>query len=227
MAVDRVTDDVTCTVGLVGVSSYQGWQHMVGGRNANTQAPGFGTSILDRFTSTFTFTSPLAACGYSWNGHTALLTRKNGRLSHVVGFNPKSMMLAGAMAMFTRQFCTTGEWYDDTPMVDDPTAVSFEIPVGFTQVDKLDRFLASLVGRSDMGKLSEGTTPYSYTFKPGDQATEGEMRSNCGHAALKVLCRYLAKWGMAAERERFESFLARDKNVSQGGMMKAIGQGFR
>ena len=31
----------------------------------------------------------------------------------------------------------------------------------------------------------------------------------------------------AAEQEKFESFLARDKNVSQGGMMKAIGQGFR
>lgn len=228
MPVARViTDTEANTVGLVAVSSYQGWNHMVGGRNSNAQAPGYGTSAFDRLKSAFTIGNPLQSVGYTWNGHTALMTRLNGRVAHVVGFNPKSALWAGTAALFTRQFTTTGEWYDDEPMLDDQTAIAYEVKVTNAQAAELDSLIHSLIGRSDMGSLSEGTVPYTYTFKPGDMKRDNEMCSNCGHAALKILIRYLNKWGKANKAQALAEFLESEKNVAQGKMMQAIGKRFK
>lgn len=221
-----ITDGNLNTVGLAAVSSYQGWQHMVGGRGADTTTQGYGVSAWDRLTAAFTYTNPLQCVGYTWNGHTALMTRVGGRVRHVVGFNPKSGLYAGAMALFTRQFTTTGEWFDDTPMLDDPTAIGHEIKVSHAKAAELDQFIANLIGRSDMGFLSDGSKPFSYTFKPGDMRSDDAMNSNCGHAAFQVLDHYLSKWGKMSDAQAFRDFLASDKNVAQGKVMQAIGLRF-
>lgn len=220
------TDGDMNTIGLAAVSSYQGWQHMVGARNADTGTQGYGVSAWNRLTSAFTYSNPLQCVGYTWNGHTALMTRIGGKVKHVVGFNPKSGLYAGAMALFTRQFTTTGEWYDDSPMLDDPTAVSHEIKVSMNKATELDNFINNLIGRSDMGFIGDGNKPFNYTFKPGDMKSDDAMNSNCGHAALQVLDHFLSKWGKMNEAQSLRNFLDQDKNVAQGKMMQAIGRGF-
>ena len=63
------------SVGLVAVSSWQGWlRHLP--RQSDVQQPGYGVSNITRFLSTFTFSAPKAAFGYFKNGHTALVARQ-------------------------------------------------------------------------------------------------------------------------------------------------------
>src|SRR5215471_10404999 len=83
-------------IGLVAVSSWQGWlTHQP--RSTGNEQPGYGASNLSRLYSTFTWSSPKSAFGYVKNGHTALCAREAGTLSHVVGFNPNSFFLAGVL----------------------------------------------------------------------------------------------------------------------------------
>src|SRR6185312_7503330 len=124
-------------IGLVAVSSWQGWlNHQP--RQTEIEQPGYGVSNLSRLWSTFTWSSPKSAFGYTKNGHTALVARENGQITHVVGFNPNSFMLAGILQTLQgNNIVVQGLWYDDTPMVHDPTAISYEINVSKAQAGEL------------------------------------------------------------------------------------------
>ena len=68
-------------------SSWQGWlRHLP--RRSEYQQPGYGVNNFTRFFSTLSWRSPKAAFGYFKNGHTALVARIQGRVHHIVGFNP-------------------------------------------------------------------------------------------------------------------------------------------
>jgi len=229
MTVQRNNNSATdYSAGLVAVSSYQGWRHL-SGRQSEVEQQGVGATALNRLSSSFSMWNPLQSFGYVWNGHTALIVREAGLATRVVGFNPKHAMLTGMMKLFTTQFTTTGEWYDDRPMMDDPTAISYEIHIGQNRAAQFSTYLQSLIGRSDLGPHSDTTFPFSYTFKPGDMESPDAMNSNCGHAALHVINQFLKEWGMGNYADMFRDFLNRDastRNMAQGRVMGAVTQGF-
>lgn len=98
-------------VGLVAVSSWQGWlTHQP--RASEYEQPGMGASNLSPLWSTFTWSSPKSALGYVKNGHTALCARQQGQATHVVGFNPDSFLLAGLLQTLQGNDITVqGRWY--------------------------------------------------------------------------------------------------------------------
>jgi hypothetical protein len=154
-------------VGLAAVSSWQGWlRHEP--RRSEFQQPGYGASNFGRFFSTFSWNSPKSAFGYFKNGHTALLVRIRGEVTHIVGFNPDSYLLAGILQTIQGNDITVkGLWYDDMAMARDPTAISYEVNVSLTEAQAFDTLVASLVGRSDLGPHSPPGS-YYYSFRPAD-----------------------------------------------------------
>ncbi len=216
-------------VGLVGVSSWQGWlRHQP--RKTGDEQPGYGVSNLSRLWSTFSVWSPKAAVGYFKNGHTALLVRRGGRLTQVVGFNPNSYLLAGLMQqVYGNAITVQGLWYDDTAMINDPTAVSYEINVTDEQAGAFGDLAASLVGRSDLGPHSPGVK-YLYSFLPAKTEPEVDgIVGNCGNMALLLLCQFLYEVGKGKYVENFVAWVRQNQNTlnfGQGPMMGAISSGF-
>jgi hypothetical protein len=217
------------SVGLVAVSSWQGWlRHLP--RQSDLQQPGYGVSNFTRFFSTFTLSSPKAAFGYFKNGHTALVTRQAGQITHVVGFNPHSYLLAGLLQTFQGNAITVqGLWYDDTAMLNDPTAISYEINVTAEQALAFDGLIASLVGRSDLGPHSPAVS-YLYSFQPATTESQVEgIVGNCGNMALMLLCQFLYEVGKAPYVDMFVSWVRQNRatqNFGQGPLMGSITSGF-
>ncbi len=218
------------SVGLVAVSSWQGWlRHQP--RRSEFQQPGYGVSNVSRFLSTFSFSSPKSAFGYFKNGHTALVARQGGRVTQVVGFNPNSYLLAGFLQMVRGNNITVqGLWYDDTAMIRDPTAVSYEVNVTAEQAASFAQLMASLVGRSDLGPHSPGCA-YYYSFRPATtERTVDGIVGNCGNMALMLLCQFLYEVGKPNYVEMFVRWVRQNQNTQnfgQGPLMGAITSGFR
>src|SRR6185437_4925503 len=216
-------------IGLVAVSSWQGWlNHQP--RQTEIEQPGYGVSNLSRLWSTFTWSSPKSAFGYTKNGHTALVTRENGQITHVVGFNPNSFMLAGILQTLQgNNIVVQGLWYDDTPMVHDPTAISYEINVGKAQAGEFGTLIGSLVGRSDIGPHSPNGQ-YYYSFRPAvTEASAGGIVGNCGNMGLLILCQFLQEAGLTRYVDMFVTWVNQNqntKNFGQGPMMGSMTAGF-
>jgi hypothetical protein len=216
-------------VGLVAVSSWQGWlTHQP--RSTGNEQPGFGVSNLSRLYSTFTWSSPKSALGYFKNGHTAMVVRRSGRISHVVGFNPNSFFLAGVLQTLRGNDITVqGLWYDDTAMIHDPSATSYEINVEDGQAASFDKLIASLIGRSDLGPHS-ATDNYFYSFRPANtEASVNGVVGNCGNMALMILCQFLSEIGQKKYVDMFISWVNQNQNTrnfGQGPLMGSINSGF-
>lgn len=217
-------------VGLVAVSSWQGWlRHQP--RQSEFQQPGQGVSNLTRFWSTFSWSSPKAAFGYFKNGHTALLIRQGGRITHVVGFNPNSYLLAGILQTIKGNDITVqGLWYDDMAMINDPTAISYEINVTDDQAGAFDQLAASLIGRSDLGPHSPGGQ-YYYSFRPATvEPNVDGIVGNCSNMALMILCQFLYEVGKPNYVNMFLGWVRQNQNTmncGQGPLMGAITSGFK
>jgi hypothetical protein len=175
--------------------------------------------------------SPKAAFGYFKNGHTALCVRRGGRLTNVVGFNPNSYLLAGLYQYgWGNAITVKGLWYDDMMMINDPTAVSYEINVTAEQAGGFGELVASLVGRSDLGPHSPPGLNYLYSFLPADtEAKADDLIGNCGNMALMLLCQFLYEVGKGNYVQNFISWVRQSKqtrNFGQGPMMVAVSTGF-
>ncbi len=218
------------SVGLVAVSSWQGWlQHSP--RRMNVQQEGIGACNLYRLYSTFTWSSPKGCFGYFKNGHTALVVRQGGVITHLVGFNPNSYLLAGLLQTIRGNNITVqGLWYDDSAMIHDPTAISYEINVSQNQANDFDTFIRSLIGRSDLGPHSPGNTSYFYSFRPArTEANAGGLVGNCGNMALIILCQFLYEWGKGDYVDMFRNWVNRTQNTrnyGQGPLMGSISTAF-
>ncbi|MBU6955156.1 hypothetical protein [Hahella sp. HN01] len=218
------------SVGLVAVSSWQGWLRHTP-RRLNVQQEGAGASNLYRLWSTFSWQSPKGCVGYFKNGHTALVVRQGGVVTHVVGFNPESYLLAGLLQTTRGNNITVrGLWYDDFAMIQDPTAISYEINVTQNQAQDFDGLITSLIGRSDLGPHSPSDTPYFYSFRPADmEARVSGLTGNCGNMALVILCQFLYDWRKGEYVEMFRSWVNQNRNTrnfGQGPLMGAITQSF-
>jgi hypothetical protein len=217
-------------VGLVAVSSWQGWLRHTP-RQSDIEQPGYGVSNLTRFFSTFTWSSPKAAFGYTKNGHTAMISREAGQITHVVGFNPDSFLLAGILQIIQgNNIVVQGLWYDDEAMVNDPTAVSYEINVTRPQAQAFGNLIAGLVDRSDLGPNSPPNTNYYYSFRPAvtEPRTDGIV-GNCGNMALLILCQYLQEIGQTRYVNMLVEWVNQNQNTlnfGQGPMMGSITSGF-
>jgi hypothetical protein len=224
-------------VGLVAVSSWQGWlRHSP--KQTDTEQEGYGASNLGRLWSTFSVWNPKAAFGYFKNGHTALCVRRGGRLKHVVGFNPNSYLYAGILQnIWGNAITVLGLWYDDSAMINDPTAVGYEINVTGEQAKSFGKLAASLVGRSDLGPNSPNVT-YKYSFLPGKMEAEANadpqnektcVVGNCGNMAMLVLCQFLNEVGKENYVQNFVKWVRKNQstqNFGQGPMMGAVSTGF-
>ncbi len=217
------------SIGLVAVSSWQGWlRHLP--RRSEYQQPGYGVSNFTRFFSTLSWSSPKAAFGYFKNGHTALVARIQGRVHHIVGFNPNSYLLAGFLQTLRGNDITVqGLWYDDRTMANDPTAVSYEINVKEDEAAFFDQLIASLIGRSDLGPHSPATQ-YYYSFRPANvEANIDGIVGNCGTMGLMILCQFLYETRRAQYVEMFTRWVRQNQNTAnygQGPLMGAITSGF-
>lgn len=216
-------------VGLVAVSSWQGWLNH-SPKNTGYEQPGAGVSNITRFLSTFTWSSPKSAFGYTKNGHTALLVRRAGVITNVVGFNPNSFFLAGLLQTVKGNDITVeGLWYDDAPMVCDPTAISYEINVSGEQANRFGTLIGSLVGRSDLGQNGPATN-YYYSFRPANtEASVDGIVGNCGNMALLLLCQFLQEIGKPQYVEMLIGWVNQNqatKNFGQGPLMGSVGSGF-
>ena len=217
-------------IGLVAVSSWQGWLNHTPNTKNQEPGPGYGVSNLSRLYSTFTWSSPKSAFGYTKNGHTALLARRGGSIIQVVGFNPNSFFLAGLLQTLKGNDITVqGLWYDDVAMINDPTAISYEINVSPTEAQNFGQLIGSLVGRSDLGSNSPNSN-YFYSFRPANtEGTTDGIVGNCGNMALLILNQFLYEIGKANYAELFLKWINTNQNTrnfGQGPMMGAIGGGF-
>jgi hypothetical protein len=218
-------------VGMVAVSSWQGWLYH-SPRPSQYEQPGFGSSNLYRFWSTFTLSSPKSAFGYTKNGHMALVAREGGLLTQVVGFNPNSFLYAGILQMIQgNNINVQGLWYDDTSMIHDPTAISYEINVSQNQAQTFGAHIAALIGRSDLGTNSPQGTQYYYSFRPAvtEPATDGIV-GNCSNMGLLILCQFLQEWGKHEYVAKFIEWVNTNQNTrnfGQGPLMGAITEGFQ
>jgi hypothetical protein len=222
------TDDNS--VGLVAVSSWQGWLNHTPSTAKQEPGPGYGVSNLARLYSTFTWSSPKSAFGYTKNGHTALVARRGGAIIQVVGFNPNSFFLAGLLQTLRGNDITVqGLWYDDAAMINDPTAVSYEINVSSQQAQNFGQLIATLVGRSDLGPHSP-VSNYYYSFRPATtEATTDGMVGNCGNMALMILNQFLHEVGQSKYADMFVEWINTNQNTrnfGQGPLMGSIGGGF-
>ncbi|HVT95678.1 MAG TPA: hypothetical protein VHD76_22720 [Bryobacteraceae bacterium] len=216
-------------VGLVAVSSWQGWLRHTP-RQGEFEQPGFGVSNLTRLWSTFSWSSPKSAFGYTKNGHTAMLVREAGQITHVVGFNPDSFLLAGLLQTIQgNNIVVQGLWYDDMPMINDPTAISYEINVTQPQAHDFGALIGSLVGRSDLGQHSPNTNHY-YSFRPAvTEAYTSGIVGNCGNMALMILCQFLQETGHRNYVEMLVDWVNQNQNTrnfGQGPLMGSITSGF-
>jgi hypothetical protein len=216
-------------VGLVSVSSWQGWLNHTP-RTGEYEQPGYGVSNVTRLLSTFTFSSPKSAFGYFKNGHTAMTVRKAGVLTHVVGFNPNSFFLAGLLQTFTGNNITVqGLWYDDAAMINDPTAISYEINVTAPEAAQFDTLIGGLIGRSDLGSNSPESN-YYYSFRPAtvEPNTNGIV-GNCGNMGLAILCQFLYETGHREHAAMFIQWVNQNQNTrnfGQGQLMGSMTSGF-
>ncbi|HEX4227298.1 MAG TPA: hypothetical protein VHZ07_01420 [Bryobacteraceae bacterium] len=218
-------------VGLVAVSSWQGWLNHTPNTRNQEPGPGYGVNNLARLYSTFTWSSPKSAFGYTKNGHTALLARRGGAIIQAVGFNPNSFFLAGLLQTLRGNDITVqGLWYDDAAMINDPTAISYEINVSAEQAQSFGQLIASLVGRSDLGPHSPTTSNYYYSFRPATtEATTDGLVGNCGNMALMILNQFLHEVGKSKYADMFLEWVNSNQNTrnfGQGPLMGAIGGGF-
>ena len=217
-------------IGLVAVSSWQGWlTHQP--RSTGNEQPGYGASNLSRLYSTFTWSSPKSAFGYFKNGHTALCVRQAGTLTHVVGFNPNSFFLAGLLQSLRGNDITVqGLWYDDMAMIHDPTAIGYEMNVSREQAASFAQLIGSLVGRSDLGPHGSAESSYYYSFRPANtEASVNGIVGNCGNMALIILCQFLQEAGKGDYVSMFIQWVNHNqntKNFGQGPMMGSINSGF-
>jgi|GEM_PF-5512981 len=217
------------SVGLIAVSSWQGWFYH-SPRRMNVQQEGNGASNLYRLYSTFTKNSPKSCIGYFKNGHTALVVRQAGVITHVVGFNPDSYIAAGFLQTFKGNNITVqGRWYNDQPMINDPTAISYEINITQNQATAFDNFIATLIGRSDLGPHSPPCS-YFYSFRPAQtEANVDGVVGNCGNMALIILSQFLYEWQKGEYVEVFSNWVNQNQNTrnfGQGPMMGAITTAF-
>lgn len=217
------------SVGLVAVSSWQGWLWHAP-RKSGLEQPGFGVSNFSRLLSTFTWSSPKSAFGYFKNGHTALVARVGGRIINVVGFNPNSFLLAGLLQTIQgNNIVVQGLWYDDMAMIQDPTAISYEINVTQEQAVSFGQLIASLIGRSDLGPHSPNSQHF-YSFRPAvTEATTERIIGNCGDFGLTILCQFLYEIGKTEYVNMFVAWVNQNQNTrnfGQGPLMGSITSGF-
>jgi len=212
-------------IGLVGVSSMRGIFHDAPGE-------GEGSFWLSRLVSTFTISEPKACIGYAYNGHTAMLARVDGNVVAVIGWNPGSYLeaqvktvLASVMGEKNRFTCD-GTWYNDSTMINDPTAVSLEIAVTKDEAEKFAAGIIKLVGGTGLGGAS-----FEYTFLPAEmENNEHPFVGQCTEMAVVVLCTWLYEFrntpGCTQLREALfrmaNSQNMNERNLLQGKMMQFI-----
>ncbi len=220
-----VTVDNKNAIGLVAVSSMRGLFH---------DAPGEGQGSFwgSRLLSTFTISEPKGCIGYAYNGHTAMLARVDGTVAAVVGWNPSSYMTAQVKTMIANvmgtknRFTCEGTWYNDAPMIHDPTAISVEIPINGEDAKKFGTSISGLVGGTGVGGAN-----FEYTFLPAEmESNDHPFVGQCTELAVVVLCAWLhefqdqpgctelknALFNMANSQNMSE------RNLMQGKMMQFI-----
>ncbi|HWM92279.1 MAG TPA: hypothetical protein VN493_16055 [Thermoanaerobaculia bacterium] len=234
MAVSKNTGKENNSIGLIAVSSLQGWlshkPKTIQEDGVVYEQPGAGASILRRLLATLTFMSPKSAFGYVINGHTALMARVDGEITKVIGYNPKDYV-ATAFLKYEKGYriVVPGQWYDDIRMIDDPTAVSHEIPVTLDQAQRFAELINRLKGRPDLGKFSPSKFPTFYSFQPASTETAADIVGNCGNMAFMILCAYLYELNLVTEASKLISWVRSTKstrNFGQGPMMRAIATRF-
>lgn len=108
-----------------------------------------------------------------FTGHTAVMVRRAGVMTWARGWVPQ-LGVANYVKTLLRGGAAPGEWQDDRGMIQDPTCVSYEIPVS----DALcDHFLNHW--RTESAKFVD----YCFTV-------QGPGRCNCVWAAVSVLKRF-------------------------------------
>jgi hypothetical protein len=236
MTVELIGGGQPDAIGLVAVSSMRGvWHTTPGGRSE-----GEGSSILWRAWSTLSLTQPKACLGYAYNGHTALIARCRGRVMAVVGFNPASYLntavqqnMHGVWTMLTgsrpQAFTVPGQWYNDLAMIQDPTAISLELPTTEHRALEFADYITGLVGSNEVNEQA-----FQYTFMPADVETgDKPFVAQCTTLGAIVLCSFLFSWGKADSNERFIAVAKKlialansenpaERNLMQGKMMQFI-----
>lgn len=208
-------------IGLVGVSSTPGWLESIGRIVAGRAHAGDTTPGSWRVARVFLSASQwnaqqlYEAYAVTYSGHTAMLARVDGRVAAVVGWNPNVEILRDILSfarmtemvrMAMRQsVCVQGRWFDDRKMIEDPTAVSFEIPVPKEIAATFARDVSALVGESGWPAGREGAA-YRYSFDLVEPDTEEnepgeiEISANCAVAAVRHLRQRMT--ALAAESGR-------------------------
>lgn len=220
-----VTDGNKNSIGLVAVSSMRGIFHDAPGE-------GQGSFWLSRLASTFTISEPKACIGYAYNGHTAMLARVDGNVVAVIGWNPASYLeaqvktiMAGVMGTKNRFTCN-GTWYNDSTMINDPTAISVEIPVKQQDAAKFAAAIGQLVGDTGLGGAN-----FEYTFLPAEmESNDHPFVGQCTELAVVVLCTWLHEFkdtpGCTQLKDELfkmaNSQNTNERNLLQGKMMQFI-----
>jgi hypothetical protein len=213
------------SIGLVSVSSMRGLYH-------NAPGEGSGTSIAYRLYSTFNIWEPKACVGYAYNGHTAMIARLHGQVFAVVGWNPQSYMAAQVKTIVAsvsgskNRFTCSGTWYDDSTMINDPTAISLELPVEGKQAFDFAHAIRALVGSTGLGGANA-----EYTFLPAEmESNEHPFVGQCTEMAVVVLCTWLYQFKDTAGATELREALFNmansqnmsERNLMQGKMMQFI-----
>lgn len=195
----------TNSVGIAGISRHQGrWRHRPDMRYEVDPDPtliawteqnmGIGSSRLSR--------SPLLQ---QFTGHTAVLSRLRGRVQFVRGLVPN---VSGYPWAFFGQG-GGGHWQDDSAMLDDPTCVSFEIPVTEEDAGNFPRWFRAVASEINVFALKNG---------------DGFNSFNCVLASLTLLINYL----LESEND-YSSYviqLTKVRDSLQGHLMQNIMGGF-
>ncbi|HUB13290.1 MAG TPA: hypothetical protein VMB34_15180 [Acetobacteraceae bacterium] len=213
------------SIGLVSVSSMRGLYH-------NAPGEGQGSSIGYRLYSTFNIWSPKACVGYAYNGHTAMIARVFGQVSAVVGWNPSSYMAAQVKTVVAsvmgskNRFTCDGLWYDDEAMIQDPTAISLELPVLPIQAANFGAEIKRLVGGTGLGGAKT-----EYTFMPAEmESNDHPFVGQCTEMAVIILCTWLYQLKDTPGATELRTALfdmansqnMQERNLMQGKMMQFI-----
>ena len=138
-----------------------------------------------------------------WTGHTALFVRLRGQAAWARGWVPQPSLINYGKMVFGSEI--PGQWQDDLPMIDDPTAISLEY-----DVEELD--CLSLLDYWDQAK--DHFKMYCFTV-------QGDGRCNCVWAATTVLRDFANFYGLA----QIAAGLRKVQDCAQGKLMNQIAGG--
>lgn len=245
-------------IGLIGVSSNPNWLSTMKRIVAGKAHAGDTSTVIWRvanvlYTAIARDSQQLyETLAVVWNGHTAMLTRIDGALRSVVGWNPNvniiedicntQRLLQLSHLTFGNPIPVPGRWFDDLKMTGDPTAISLEIPVGKTTAKAFDDFIRPLIGlpqwKTERAQDEGSTFTYCFDYlqsEPNDrQPNEIKIAANCAVAGIDHLVHFMQGRirvstladdgsGMRKACQMFESYQAPDQKWwQQGRIMQAI-----